>query len=80
MHPLRWMIRALLLVAVVALAAGCAAPQESEGGDDTQAPPVDVTPPGCIEEGQTGSGTGDITADDVCPGADDGSVNGTTAG
>ena len=74
----RLAFRSLLLIAVAALVAGCASrsPAESGAGED---PDTDTLPanettgetPGCIEEGTTGSGNGDIAADNVCPGADD---------
>ena len=65
----RLAFRSLLLLAVAALVAGCAAPPE-QAVDEGSQPANETTgeAPGCIQEGQTGSGDGDIAADRACPG------------
>lgn len=67
----RLVFRSLLLLAVAALAAGCASqPPPGESVDEGTMPANETTgeTPGCISEGQTGSGDGDIAADRSCPG------------
>lgn len=80
MHTARWLTRALLLTVVLALAAGCATPQETGRPPTTDTPPIEATPQGCIREGQVGDGGGDITNEQPCPTGGDGSINGTTGG
>ena len=67
----RLAFRSLLLLAVAAAVAGCASQPAQQSTDDATLPANETTgeTPGCIEEGQTGSGDGDIAADRVCPGA-----------
>lgn len=72
----RLAFRSLLLLAVTALVAGCASqtgPSESDGGT-TPANETTEEAPGCIEEGQTGSGDGDIAADNACAGNGEGAA------
>ncbi|HWH09370.1 MAG TPA: hypothetical protein VNX21_09230 [Candidatus Thermoplasmatota archaeon] len=65
----RLAIRSLLLLAVAALVAGCAGqPQQSVDEGSTPANETTGETPGCIQEGQTGAGDGDIAADRACPG------------
>lgn len=69
MHVARWTTRTFLLVTVAALAAGCAAPDESVGEDAlvNGTEPRLPGPTGCIEEGETGDPDGDISSDEPCP-------------
>lgn len=69
MRPTRWAFRALLLLGVLALVAGCTSPRDDDRTEESvfDDPNQTTETPGCIEEGQTGDGTGDIAADQLCP-------------
>lgn len=64
----RLAFRSLLLLAVAALAAGCAtnAPPAESGDGNGPADDASGSATGCIEEGRTGSGNGDVVADAAC--------------
>lgn len=80
----RWTFRAFLALAAAGLVAGCASRDAGESvgdGNETGANgTIDTGMTGCTPEGQTGSGTGDITADNACPPAGNETGDGNMTG